>query len=268
MVEARIQEAIAQEEERKWHFEQRQLRIKEAIAAHDKKESKLSLWESQYEWDVRVLWRSQDGNESYQWNVHHDILCRESSYFKDRLPPKDPGGGYINFDCSLHSKEQLATVLKWMYDKTYDDARINWANGAGKGHNVPNGEAIRRNVFMYICGASVNCESLMTYAADRLDEISEAILDNNLFTVEFCRSNDLFRFSHPLTLALMMMFEQGHRKVMWTLRLAMARLCDVVLLRMMCNESFSRTLDQEWRPRFLFSNVLNDSIFFRHHDLL
>lgn len=268
MVEARIQEAIAFEEARKYQFEQRQLRIKTAIAAHDKKESKLSLWESQYEWDLRILWRSQDGSEAYQWNVHHDILCRESPYFKDRLPPKDPGGGYVSFNCSSHSKEQLATVLKWMYDKTYDGSRINWDNGVGKGRNVPNGEPVRRNVFMYICGASVNCESLMAYASDRIDEVSEAILDNNLFTLEFCSTNDLFKFSLPLSLALMMMYEQGHRQNMLMLRLAMARLCDVVLFKMLCNEGFNRTVNQEWGPRFLWHNVVNDNIFFGFHNVL
>ncbi|KAL2165907.1 hypothetical protein VTG60DRAFT_3598 [Thermothelomyces hinnuleus] len=48
----------------------------------------ISLWESQYEWDVLVTCGK------YSWRLHHDILCRESEWFKARLPPKDPNGGY------------------------------------------------------------------------------------------------------------------------------------------------------------------------------
>ncbi|KAK4132340.1 hypothetical protein BT67DRAFT_86091 [Trichocladium antarcticum] len=57
-------------------------RMEEVIAAHDRGD--IMLWDSQYEWDVLVTCGSRS------WRVHHDILSRESHWFKARLPPKDP----------------------------------------------------------------------------------------------------------------------------------------------------------------------------------
>lgn len=267
-VEARISEAIAREEARQWEFEQRELRTRAIIMAHDNNELAVPLWDSQYEWDVRILWRPQGTNHPASFNVHYDILCRESNYFRARLPPKNPDGGYINFDCSSHTRGQLANALKWMYTKTYDGGRIDFTTGAGTGRLVPEGDPICFNVYMYICGASVDCDSLMTFASNRIDEITEAIIDNNLFSVRFCRTNDLFRFYNPLAVALMMMYEQPHSQVMLMMRLAMARLCDAVLFRMLANEAFNRSVSREWIPRALWFNVINDNRYFGFYRVL
>ncbi|KAK4217012.1 hypothetical protein QBC37DRAFT_270873, partial [Rhypophila decipiens] len=191
---------------------QRELRKTTVIAAHDNHEAAVSLWDSQLEWDVRIDWRPEDPVNGCSWKVHHDILCRESAYFKHRLPAKNTQGGYVALDCSVHDRQALAMALKFMYDKTYEGGTIDFSNGAGKGHNVPDGEAIRKNVVMYISGASVACSSLMKLAVDRIDEITFTILDNNLFSWEFCQSNDLFKFQHPLTIALILLYDQKERQ--------------------------------------------------------
>ncbi|AEO66165.1 uncharacterized protein THITE_2114066 [Thermothielavioides terrestris NRRL 8126] len=81
VIEEAIQRAIIAENKRIEMCNQRADRTFAAIAAHDRGE--ISLWDMPYEWDVLLTC----GGSS--WFVHHDILCRESDWFRERLPPKD-----------------------------------------------------------------------------------------------------------------------------------------------------------------------------------
>lgn len=262
-VDSKIKEVVVKEEIRKWHFEERAKRTQAVIAAHDRGEHQVSLWETQYEWDVRIIWCPEDPTKSVSWHVHHDILSRESEWFKARLPPKDTYGGSVHLDCSKHQPELLYHVLKWMYDKKYDGAELDLSNGI---HPL-DGEPIRKNVFMYICGMSVDCRSLMTYAATRIDDISNKILSGKLLTRDFCATHDIFRFTRPLTLALFMMYEQPQQPGQYHLRLAMTRLLDVLMMQLVMNDSFRRTIDRDWVPAII-QNAINDNIHFRNVGLL
>ncbi|KAK0624710.1 hypothetical protein B0T17DRAFT_616899 [Bombardia bombarda] len=182
-VEALIRKAEGENNIRLETVQLKEERTRAVIDAHDKGNMSNSLWDSQYEWDVMVKCRDTC------WRVHHEILSRESDWFKKRLPPKDPHGGYVKFHCHAHTKEQLGNALKFMYDKTYE-------NSAPPPNEPLNGASIPRNVFMFICGASVNCRSLMDFAADAIDNMTRLVAEA-LPRQAKPRSTDLFHLYHP-----------------------------------------------------------------------
>ncbi|KAL2161615.1 hypothetical protein VTH06DRAFT_8177, partial [Thermothelomyces fergusii] len=108
-IEAAIQQEIMDQSEgrKRTKAEERDELQARLISLHDS--GFISLWESQYAWDVLVTCGK------YSWRVHHDILCRESHWFRARLPPKDPNGGYVTFNCDSHDAKQLANALYFMY---------------------------------------------------------------------------------------------------------------------------------------------------------
>ncbi|KAK3335760.1 hypothetical protein B0T19DRAFT_17455 [Cercophora scortea] len=244
LIDAKILEAVAQEERRREIVDARSSRTQAVIQDHD--HGLTQLWESQFEWDVLIRCRSSC------WKVHHDILCRESDWFKERLPPKDPWGGYVVFDCSLHQEQQLANVLNFMYEKKYDGAVL-----------IPkfplDGESIRKNVFMYICGASVNCQSMMKYATDAINAATEIV--QQLIPSQYYRS-DLICFYQPLTCALAMLYSQhGRGQLMFAMRLAMAKLVDVCLLWLFRNQVFRDFFQATWGPALYFECMMDNHYF-------
>ncbi|KAK3329777.1 hypothetical protein B0H66DRAFT_634910 [Apodospora peruviana] len=263
-IDARIREVIAEvevrEEVRDWNFQQREKRTRAMIEAHDRGDEKVSLWESQYEWDVKITCKDAS------WNVHHDILSRESEWFKDRLPPKDREAGYVQFDLPLHSKDQLGHVLKFMYDKKYDGAKLDTKT------EPLDGQPILKNVLMYICGASVNCRSMMDFATDAIEDITQTILSGgpqggHILSSHYCGTHDIFKFTDPFSLALSTLYEQGPNPFMVGMRVAMARLVDVCLMHLIINQSFRKSFLLQWMPA-LWQNVRNDSSYFAKHGLL
>ncbi|KAK3694324.1 hypothetical protein B0T22DRAFT_487862 [Podospora appendiculata] len=245
-IEARIHEAVEQEERRREIVDARSSRTQAVIQDHD--QGLTQLWESQFEWDVLIRCRSSC------WKVHHDILCRESDWFKERLPPKDPWGGYIIFDCNLHQEEQLANVLNFMYEKRYDGATLT--------PKYPlDGESIRKNVFMYICGASVNCQSMMNYATNAIDAATEVV--GELIPSQYHR-DDLICFYKPLTTALAMLYSQGGRgQLIYAMRLAMAKLVDACLLWLLGNQAFRTIFPATWAPALFFECIMDNNYFHR-----
>ncbi|KAK4457881.1 hypothetical protein QBC42DRAFT_235263, partial [Cladorrhinum samala] len=240
-----------EEEERLRKVQERARRMAEVIAMHDRGE--INLWECQYEWDVLIVC------QGHEWRVHHDILCRESDWFKEHLPAKNCNLGYVCLDLQNHSPEQLGSALHFMY-----------------AHNYPNsiysreypllGEPIRVNVFKYICGASVNCSNMMRFAFDRLDDAA-SILSEYLPQLRHQVSMNLITLFDPLGFALAMMYEQGSRQLMFPLRQVMARLVDLTMLDLILNPSFKRAFECGW-VEFIYPNLVKDNIWFAAVGLL
>jgi hypothetical protein len=125
-----------------------------------------------------------------------------------------------------------------------------------------NGEPIRRNVFMYIAGSSVNCPAMMNFAVKNLEQITdtvEHVLPQNY-------RSSLETFYGPLGLSLIALYDQGNRELMLAMRLAMARLVDASMLYLFANEGFRPIFEQEWPE--LYCNILKDNNFFRQEGKL
>jgi hypothetical protein len=76
------------------------------------------------------------------------------------------------------------------------------------------------------------------------------------------------RFHSHLQKALTMLYDQGNRSVMLTMRLAMARLVDATMMYLMLNKTFHDSFAGEWKSTALFLNCVSDNIFFRKAGLL
>lgn len=205
VIEERIKLVIREEEERVRKMKAMEFLVGILIRANDLRQ--LPLWECQMGWDVMIICRGK------RWRVHHDLLSRESPYFQERLPPKDPNGTPVLFTLKSHQPEILGHALHFMYNKTYEGAKPN--------PNGPlDGEAIRMSVFMYLCGASVDYRLMMGSAVACIDEAAGIVMDAMLAD----RDIDTSRLFHPLLKAIGMALEQGARDYMIPLRISITRL--------------------------------------------
>ncbi|KAL2134123.1 hypothetical protein VTI74DRAFT_946 [Chaetomium olivicolor] len=216
------------------------------IAAHDRGE--ISLWDLQYEWDVLL----KCGETA--WRVHHNVLCCASDYFKERLPLRVPSGAYVIMDFSSHCPRQLGTALKYIYTKNYD--------GTLCLNSDLSGECFRHLVFMYISGASVKCLSMMDDAISALRQTTFKLVTFLSQTpLQTLRGLDLSHLHQPLCNALVIMFEQGNRRILIKLRAAMAQLIDETMLWLIHNDGFRHAFGMTWVP-WLWPHILEDNRFF------
>ncbi|KAK3393228.1 hypothetical protein B0H63DRAFT_516425 [Podospora didyma] len=252
-IEEKIQTVVANEAERVKKFEERAKRTKQAIEDHDNGKLSDSLYQLRTEWDVLLFCDGQS------FRVHHDILCRESGYFARVLPPKDPNGGYIIYECKLSGyREMLASGLEFMYEKTYDNAVLD--------HDQPwgSGICIQLSAFKYICGITWEIQPMMDFALKALRETTEilkavfpASLDGDLFY-----TTDLSGLYHPLATAQLMVFHQGFITPNIPLRLAMAKLIDVCIMYLVMNPGFLADFENQWMPS-IWEEILLDHNYFR-----
>ncbi|AEO53850.1 hypothetical protein MYCTH_2106642 [Thermothelomyces thermophilus ATCC 42464] len=184
------------ESKRRKMAEERDERQARLIYCHDL--GLISLWESQYEWDVLVTCGK------YSWRLHHDILCRESEWFKARLPPKDPNGGYVTFDCNGHDEKQLANALYFMYLRTCE-----YEPGLHL-RSALDGRPLQRAVFAYLAAASVAHPRAQAAALRALHAAARRLrLFFDRTPPQTVRALDLAPLHAPLAAALAMAFEQG-----------------------------------------------------------
>ncbi|KAL2261168.1 hypothetical protein VTK26DRAFT_4621 [Humicola hyalothermophila] len=172
----------------------------EAIALHD--QGVISLWDTQLGWDVLIECRD------LTWRVHHDILCRESDWFRDRLPPKNPNGRHTTFNCDSHDANQLSYALYYMYHHN-SEHNENGLSLVAPLTSALDGEPIRHAVFSFIAGVSVDCPRLMRAATDAID--ASADLLESFFTQTpslTIRQTNLESLYNPLGLALAMLYDQ------------------------------------------------------------
>ena len=124
------------------------------------------------------------------------------------------------------------------------------------------GESIRRDVFMYICGASVNCVSMMDFAVDALDIIRKN-LAGLMFASYQAEAGNVPLASHsqkflqgltgllrPLHLGMAMIMEELYNEAspatLLSLRLAMARLVNALMIYPIMGGGFRQALIQEF----------------------
>lgn len=188
-------------------------------------------------------------------------------------------------DCTGHQKEQLAHVLQFMYFKRkyplsvslpkpsptialttsptltlfppglrseYDGAYLNLADPL-------DGESIRRNAYMFVCGSSVDCRSMMDFATDGIDETTQVM---ECLMPTLYQSRSLARFHEPLRDALAILFDQGDRPLALTMRLALACLADVTLMYLVLNPAFRVPYETTWCP-WIALNCLRDNARFK-----
>ncbi|KAK3300805.1 uncharacterized protein B0H64DRAFT_381918 [Chaetomium fimeti] len=254
-IEDAIARIIETEEKRVKMLAGREERLRDLIAAHDRGES--SLWETQYEWDVLV----KCGDRF--WRVHRDILCRESDWFKTRMPPKDPNGAYVVFNCDGHNTTQLTHALRYMYGNS-TAKRLMTLKYALSGY------PIFLAVYTYIAGASVGFERMMGDAQRALYEMA---LQLKMFfdatPAAALGTMDLSGLYDPLRRSLVMSFDQADAGVrLLGLRAALAHLCDVVLVWLVLDPGFGRALVADWIPSGVWQKVVVDNVFFWRNGLL
>lgn len=112
---------------------------------------------------------------------------------------------------------------------------------------------------MFICAASVNCRTMMNFATNAIDDTTD-VVETLMPTVH--QRHDLARFHEPLCAALDIMFDQGDRPVMGSMRLAMARLVDVSLMYLALSPDFKERFEATWCP-WIFLNCVRDNDRFK-----
>lgn len=95
---------------------------------------------------------------------------------------------------------------------------------------------------MFICGASVDCTSLKDFTTGAINKTADQLAPlahkyKGAMTAEFY---------DPLTDALGMLFSQGETSVMEPMRLAMARLIDMVIMYLIRNTEFKDKFIEDW----------------------
>ncbi|KAH8905060.1 hypothetical protein BR93DRAFT_929305 [Coniochaeta sp. PMI_546] len=126
------------------------------------------------------------------------------------------------------------------------------------------GDCIRRNVYMYLCGASVDCRSMMNFATSAVEQITSVLAD---IMPAVYKDTGVHRFYIPLTQGLELLHSQGNRTNMFHMRVAMAKLVDVTLLYLMVNEGFKDTFKPHW-GREIYPMCFWDSVVFRRMGLI
>lgn len=117
---------------------------------------------------------------------------------------------------------------------------------------------------MYLCGASVDCPSMMAFATAAMDRIT-AVLATVMPAV--CRDAGLHRLHIPLRQGLELLRSQGNRPNALAMRVAVARLVDVALLWFMEDEGFRYAFRSHWE-REIYPMCFWDSVLFRRMGLI
>ncbi|KAJ9143616.1 hypothetical protein NKR19_g6774 [Coniochaeta hoffmannii] len=202
------------------------------------------LWLHPVHWDV-LVWCGVRG-----FKMHRDILTRHSHFFAERLPPPDPTRPYVEINCDSHMENELGFALWFMYHGSYPDSILPI-------HDPLDGECIVKNVYMCLCGASVQCHALSRYAIGAIEHITAAL---EPIMPAICTDPNLDRLYIPVRRALVILDEQGNRDYTFGIRIAVARLVDVTLMYFMRNAGF-RSMFREWM-RDIYPMVYWDSVLF------
>ena len=126
--------------------------------------SKNSLWHFQFGWDVLVKCTGAT------WRLHRQVLEAASPWFSKRLLPHDPSKHYVEFSCDGHDSHTLGHALWFMYHGFYE-------GGAVLPNDPLDGDCIRKNIYMYLSGASVDCGAMMSFAVAAMEGITEIFTD-------------------------------------------------------------------------------------------
>jgi len=244
-----------------------------------------SLWLHPVHWDV-LVWCGVRG-----FKMHRDILTRHSHFFAERLPPPDP----VSHPQRLPSTQPnpMTDQNKTRPDRTSrSTATRTWKTNLGLPcgscttavrllpsrltlllsptnflsaypdsilpiHDPLDGECIVKNVYMCLCGASVQCHALSRYAIGAIEHITAAL---EPIMPAICTDPNLDRLYIPVRRALVILDEQGNRDYTFGIRIAVARLVDVTLMYFMRNAGF-RSMFREWM-RDIYPMVYWDSVLF------
>jgi hypothetical protein len=127
------------------------------------------------------------------------------------------------------------------------------------------GRSILVNVQMYLAAKMVTCKEMMEFALCNLEDSTEflktAIKDHTL-------SSSIAHFEEPLRSAIMEMYNAAESPLdIGPLRLAMARLVDVVLMYLWLNPAFKEPFENHWFPQ-VFWQLAVDNHFFSKRGLL
>jgi hypothetical protein len=126
------------------------------------------------------------------------------------------------------------------------------------------GDCVRRNVYMYLCGASVDCRAMKNFATSATDRVTAGL--SNLMPSVY-RDAGLHRLYIPLRQGLELLRSQGNRPNMFPMRAAMAKLVDVTLLYFMENEGFKYSFEPHWGKE-IYPMCFWDSVLFRRMGLI
>ncbi|KAH6650305.1 hypothetical protein F5144DRAFT_40502 [Chaetomium tenue] len=218
------------------------------IASHNR--GQISLWGTPRGWNVRVDCRGQS------WMLQREILCANSTFFRHRLPRRNPNGIFVIFDCSEQDPLQLVTALQYMY---HDD----WLKEQMLLRYALVGYAIREATFAYIAGASIGFERMMLDALSALHEIALQLVlffrNNQRYTLEELDMSGLYE---PLALALNICYEQGDGGVwLLPLRASLAHLVDGVMLWLALDQGFHNVPVGSW-SQGLWAKTMRESRHF------
>jgi hypothetical protein len=139
-----------------------------------------------------------------------------------------------------------------------------WEDGFLVANDPIDGRSILVNVQMYLAARMVDCQEMMEFALCNIDDSTEMlgtiIKDHTHSSIE--------RFEEPLRHAIMEMYGASHTTGdIGPLRLAMARLVDVVLMYLWLNPTFKGPLERYWFPQ-IFWRLAVDNDFFCQRQLL
>ncbi|KAK5658845.1 hypothetical protein OQA88_1657 [Cercophora sp. LCS_1] len=218
-----------------------------ALLMHRHDTGVLNLWEKPINWDVQVECNGQ------KWQLHWCMLTREHSRFKTMyLPPSHPQlWTFFTVNLDKHQPQLVSVVLHYMYHKTFPDAHLT-------AEESMKGEVIRRNAYMYICAASVDYTRLMDVASSNLNEAATVLSKFAEAEMKDPKPRpDLNFFLMPLRVALLMVFEQGARHGMMSLRVGIARVMNAILPWLWTQQYFlDLSKDENWKG--LMANVHED----------
>ncbi|KAH8891890.1 hypothetical protein GQ53DRAFT_764835 [Thozetella sp. PMI_491] len=124
------------------------------------------------------------------------------------------------------------------------------------------GDAIINGALQFISGMSVDCKGLMEKAMENLQLAVDSLV--NIMPVEYAQLTPVFW--HPIYLALIATFEQGHRLALSPLRHRMAQIIDVCLMYLIMNRDFRAQFNPSWA--ILLPQLVIDNLHFREFGLL
>lgn len=118
---------------------------------------------------------------------------------------------------------------------------------------------------MYLCGASVDCGAMTTFAVNAMHGITSTM---STLMPAIYKLPGLHRLYNPLRQGLELLHSQGNRQNMLAMRVAAARLVDVTLLYFMQDPGFSRLAFQPEWWREIYPMCFWDSVLFRRMGLI